>query len=50
MLLRQGRIVEARGATDFGWDPIFEPDGFDQTYVSPSRLFLPCRLPVGVCR
>jgi inosine/xanthosine triphosphate pyrophosphatase family protein len=28
-----GRIVAARGPTDFGWDPIFEPDGFDQTCV-----------------
>ncbi|KAL4433779.1 hypothetical protein ABPG75_000220 [Micractinium tetrahymenae] len=28
-----GRIVAARGPADFGWDPIFEPDGFDQTYA-----------------
>ncbi len=28
-----GRIVPARGPTDFGWDPVFEPDGFDQTYA-----------------
>ena len=27
----QGRIVPARGPTDFGWDPVFEPDGFHQT-------------------
>lgn len=26
-----GRIVPARGPTDFGWDPVFEPDGFKQT-------------------
>ncbi|CAG8518258.1 9843_t:CDS:2 [Acaulospora colombiana] len=26
-----GRIVSPRGPTDFGWDPIFQPDGFDQT-------------------
>ena len=26
-----GRIVPARGPTDFGWDPVFQPDGFDQT-------------------
>ncbi|KAL4450725.1 hypothetical protein ABPG77_001081 [Micractinium sp. CCAP 211/92] len=28
-----GRIVPARGPSDFGWDPIFEPSGFDQTYA-----------------
>ena len=28
-----GRIVEPRGSRDFGWDPIFEPDGFDKTYA-----------------
>lgn len=29
----QGRIVKARGANDFGWDPIFAPDGYDETYA-----------------
>ncbi|CAK7336207.1 unnamed protein product [Dovyalis caffra] len=28
-----GKIVAARGPNDFGWDPIFEPDGYDQTYA-----------------
>ncbi|PHT39199.1 Inosine triphosphate pyrophosphatase [Capsicum baccatum] len=28
-----GRIVPARGPNDFGWDPIFEPHGYDQTYA-----------------
>ena len=28
-----GKIVEARGSNDFGWDPCFQPDGFDQTYA-----------------
>nr|GMD59843.1 inosine triphosphate pyrophosphatase [Ipomoea batatas] len=28
-----GKIVPARGPNDFGWDPIFEPDGFEQTYA-----------------
>jgi len=28
-----GRIVIARGPPDFGWDPVFEPEGFDQTYA-----------------
>ncbi len=23
----QGRVVPARGPSDFGWDPIFEPEG-----------------------
>lgn len=27
----QGRIVPARGPTDFGWDPVFQPDGYEQT-------------------
>lgn len=25
--------MEPRGATDFGWDPTFLPDGFDLTYA-----------------
>ena len=28
-----GRIVQARGPHEFGWDPIFLPDGFDETYA-----------------
>lgn len=28
-----GTIVPARGPTDFGWDPIFQPDGFTETYA-----------------
>ena len=28
-----GKIVEPKGPTDFGWDPCFKPDGFDQTYA-----------------
>lgn len=27
-----GKIVPARGPKNFGWDPVFEPDGFDKTY------------------
>lgn len=26
-----GTIVPPRGPTDFGWDPVFQPDGFDKT-------------------
>ena len=29
----EGRIVSARGDNKFGWDPIFQPDGFDQTFA-----------------
>ncbi|KAF8058910.1 inosine triphosphate pyrophosphatase [Scenedesmus sp. PABB004] len=28
-----GRIVPARGPPDFGWDPVFEPDGHGLTYA-----------------
>ena len=28
-----GTIVPARGPPNFGWDPIFQPDGFDKTYA-----------------
>ena len=27
------QIVPARGPLDFGWDPVFEPEGFTQTYA-----------------
>ncbi|KAG0296895.1 hypothetical protein BGZ96_008250 [Linnemannia gamsii] len=29
----EGKIVDARGPTSFGWDPVFQPDGYDQTYA-----------------
>ena len=29
----QGEIVEPRGDNKFGWDPIFQPQGFDKTYA-----------------
>jgi inosine triphosphate pyrophosphatase len=28
-----GTIVPARGPTNFGWDPVFQPDGFEGTYA-----------------
>ncbi|XP_010215281.1 PREDICTED: inosine triphosphate pyrophosphatase [Tinamus guttatus] len=28
-----GLIVEPRGPRDFGWDPCFQPDGYEQTYA-----------------
>eukprot|EP01104_Vermistella_antarctica_P017120 TRINITY_DN6014_c0_g1_i1.p1 TRINITY_DN6014_c0_g1~~TRINITY_DN6014_c0_g1_i1.p1 ORF type:complete len:207 (-),score=46.54 TRINITY_DN6014_c0_g1_i1:302-889(-) len=32
-----GRIVTARGPTDFGWDPVFQPDGFEHTYAEMEK-------------
>eukprot|EP00457_Paulinella_chromatophora_P004306 gb/GEZN01004318.1/.p1 GENE.gb/GEZN01004318.1/~~gb/GEZN01004318.1/.p1 ORF type:complete len:399 (-),score=64.13 gb/GEZN01004318.1/:717-1913(-) len=29
----QGKIVPARGPNAFGWDPVFQPDGFDKTFA-----------------
>lgn len=28
-----GNIVKPRGETNFGWDPIFEPEGYDKTFA-----------------
>ena len=38
--LQQGEIVPARGPKNFGWDPVFQPEGFDKTlvFVDVSRL------------
>lgn len=32
-----GLIVPARGDPDFGWDPIFQPDGFDTTFAEMTK-------------
>lgn len=32
-----GKIVPARGPPDFGWDPIFEAEGFGQTYAEMDK-------------
>lgn len=32
-----GTIVPARGACDFGWDPIFQPEGFQETYAEMEK-------------
>ncbi|XP_046339285.1 inosine triphosphate pyrophosphatase-like [Haliotis rufescens] len=32
-----GSIVAPRGPTDFGWDPCFQPDGFDKTYAEMDK-------------
>lgn len=29
----KGRIVSPQGSRDFGWDPIFQPDGYEDTYA-----------------
>lgn len=33
----RGRIVSARGNKDFGWGPIFQPDGYDKTFGEMER-------------
>jgi hypothetical protein len=33
----EGAIVAARGPSDFGWDPIFQPDGFPHTYAEMDK-------------
>jgi inosine triphosphate pyrophosphatase len=32
-----GRIVVPRGKRNFGWDPIFQPDGHEKTYAEMSE-------------
>lgn len=29
----KGKIVHPRGETKFGWDPIFQPEGYDKTFA-----------------
>jgi inosine triphosphate pyrophosphatase len=31
-----GTIVQPRGDNDFGWDPIFQPEGYDKTFAEMS--------------
>ncbi|MBU0476683.1 RdgB/HAM1 family non-canonical purine NTP pyrophosphatase [Patescibacteria group bacterium] len=35
--LVRGRIVAPKGDSDFGWDPIFQPDGFLKTFAQMAR-------------
>jgi inosine triphosphate pyrophosphatase len=35
--ITEGKIVPARGPFNFGWDPIFEPEGYDKTYAELDR-------------
>ena len=32
-----GRIVDAHGPTDFGWDPVFQPEGYEETYAEMDK-------------
>jgi len=31
--ITEGDIVEPRGTREFGWDPCFQPKGYEQTYA-----------------
>lgn len=31
--ITEGDIVEPRGTREFGWDPCFQPKGYNQTYA-----------------
>lgn len=33
----EGKIVEPCGPRDFGWDPIFMPNGFSKTYAELTK-------------
>jgi len=33
----EGRIVVPRGPRNFGWDPCFQPDGYEQTYAEMAK-------------
>lgn len=35
--ITDGNIVDSRGPTNFGWDSIFEPIGFEQTYAEMEK-------------
>lgn len=32
-----GRIVPAAGDNQFGWDPVFQPDGYSETYAQMDK-------------
>lgn len=34
----KGKIVAPRGVRDFGWDCVFEPDGYNQTYAELPKI------------
>jgi inosine triphosphate pyrophosphatase len=34
----EGEIVHPRGPRDFGWDPCFQPNGYQQTYAEMTKV------------
>lgn len=34
---KQGDIVPARGPNHFGWDPVFQPKGWEKTYAEMTK-------------
>lgn len=32
----KGKIVSSRGESGFGWDPVFQPEGYDKTFAELS--------------
>ncbi|XP_020654176.2 inosine triphosphate pyrophosphatase [Pogona vitticeps] len=37
-----GQIVNPRGPRDFGWDPCFQPEGYDQTFAELPKSVKNC--------
>ncbi|KAI3403290.1 HAM1 [Candida oxycetoniae] len=35
--ITRGQIVDSRGPTNFGWDSIFQPQGFNETYAEMEK-------------
>ncbi|EMG46456.1 HAM1 Inosine triphosphate pyrophosphatase [Candida maltosa Xu316] len=35
--ITEGKIVPSRGPTNFGWDSVFEPVGFEETYAEMDK-------------
>jgi non-canonical purine NTP pyrophosphatase (RdgB/HAM1 family) len=33
----RGKIIAPQGETNFGWDPIFQPDGFDKSFAEMGK-------------
>ncbi|MFA5747251.1 MAG: non-canonical purine NTP pyrophosphatase [Candidatus Paceibacterota bacterium] len=33
----KGKIIAPKGETSFGWDPIFQPDGFDKSFAEMGK-------------
>ncbi|CAH2351623.1 inosine triphosphate pyrophosphatase [[Candida] railenensis] len=36
--ITKGNIVDSRGPTNFGWDSVFEPEGYSQTYAEMDKV------------